>query len=51
MPDTLKDLPADLATSNIIEPESKNRMPANNILLPVISCPMPNSSKPSFMSG
>jgi hypothetical protein len=32
-------------------PERQNRMPAKRILLPVISCVMPNSEKPSLMSG
>lgn len=32
-------------------PDIKKRMPAKSILLPVIDCAIPNSSKPSFISG
>lgn len=39
------------ATESIMIPEKKNLIPANSILLPVISGVMPNSANPSFMKG
>ena len=37
--------------AKMINPEMVNRIPANNILLPVISVVIPNSLNPNLMSG
>ena len=48
---SLNDLPFCCANVSIIAPERKNLMPANSILLPVISGVIANAANPNLMRG
>jgi len=47
----LNERPLLRATDNTIKPATANRMPANSILLPVMSAVMPKALNPTLISG
>ena len=47
----IKERCVNLAIVRMMMPEIKKRIPANSILLPVISAVISNSSKPSLING